>query len=286
MAKIDRLRWESGIAIEAFGVKLGIRVNTPDALAHIPAYLPPEWQPTASSEVDHLCSMIWGGSPTRRGVRRYHLLYSGPGRVARTMQANEMLEELASALDFRVAVLSPEKVFVHAGVVAWNNRAILIPGRTHSGKTTLVKALVEAGAIYYSDEFAVLDRDGRVHPYPRPLNVRPTAGAVKGVPLPVEAIGGEVGHEPLEVAWVIATQYVPGKTWRPARLSAAETFLRLWDNTVIAKRRPGQAAPVLRRAVLRAQAVRSQRDDAKDVAEWLLATIERQPNQTEGIGDA
>jgi hypothetical protein len=31
-----------------------------------------------------------------------------------------------------------------------------------SGKTTLVKELVKAGATYYSDEYAVLGGDGRV----------------------------------------------------------------------------------------------------------------------------
>ena len=60
-------------------------------------------------------------------------------------------------------------LFVHAGVVGWQGKAILIPGRSFSGKTTLVKALIEAGATYYSDEFAILDRQGLVHPYPLPL---------------------------------------------------------------------------------------------------------------------
>jgi hypothetical protein len=31
-----------------------------------------------------------------------------------------------------------------------------------------VAELVRAGATYYSDEFAVLDSRGRVHPFPRP----------------------------------------------------------------------------------------------------------------------
>ena len=51
-----------------------------------------------------------------------------------------------------------------AGVVGWENRAIVMPGASFAGKTTLVRAWLEAGATYYSDEFAVLDRAGRVHP--------------------------------------------------------------------------------------------------------------------------
>ena len=33
-------------------------------------------------------------------------------------------------------------------------------------------ALIEAGAVYYSDEFAVVDPDGWVYPYPQPLGLR------------------------------------------------------------------------------------------------------------------
>jgi hypothetical protein len=58
-------------------------------------------------------------------------------------------------------------IFVHAGVVAWRGQAIVIPGATQSGKTSLVAALVRAGAEYFSDEYAVFDARGRVHPLPR-----------------------------------------------------------------------------------------------------------------------
>ena len=58
-----------------------------------------------------------------------------------------------------------------------DDRALLIPGATFTGKTTLVQALVQAGATYYSDEYAVLDDAGLVHPYPRPLSIRSTDGS-------------------------------------------------------------------------------------------------------------
>ena len=57
------------------------------------------------------------------------------------------------------------RIFIHAGVVGWQGRAIVIPGRSFSGKSTLVAALLQAGATYYSDEFAVLDGRGYVHPF-------------------------------------------------------------------------------------------------------------------------
>ncbi len=44
MKKVDRLRWEAGIAFNAYGTRLGVRVNTPQALELLPAYLPPGWK--------------------------------------------------------------------------------------------------------------------------------------------------------------------------------------------------------------------------------------------------
>jgi len=74
-------------------------------------------------------------------------------------------EAVESWAQLTVATLAKGLIFVHAGVVGWQNRAIVIPGRSLSGKTTLVLALVEAGTDYYSDEYALFDSEGRVHAY-------------------------------------------------------------------------------------------------------------------------
>ena len=70
-----------------------------------------------------------------------------------------------------------------------------------TGKTTLVKALVEAGATYYSDEFAVLDKEGQVQPYPVPLSIRGNNGH-PAPKTPVESRGGQTGVEHLIPAHV------------------------------------------------------------------------------------
>ena len=55
---------------------------------------------------------------------------------------------------------------VHSGIVQWNGRALLLPGATHSGKSSLVAELLRRGATCFSDEFALIDAEGRAHPYP------------------------------------------------------------------------------------------------------------------------
>src|SRR6185295_11682383 len=110
------------------------------------------------------------------------------------------------------AEYAPNRVFIHSGVVGWHGKAILIPGRSYSGKTTLVKEFVQAGATYYSDEYAVLDSKGLVHPYPRALGVRET-DAFNQTKYTIESLGGTAGRKPLPVGMVIVSQFKKTAKW-------------------------------------------------------------------------
>ncbi len=59
---------------------------------------------------------------------------------------------------------------VHAGVVELGGRALLLPGSTKSGKSSLVAELLRHGAVYFSDEYALIDAQGRAHPYPSSID--------------------------------------------------------------------------------------------------------------------
>ena len=165
MDKIDRLGWAAGINFISYGLRIGVRVNDPAIIDKVTEQLPPDWKPTTSSVVDRVYSIIAGGAGSRPGIRRYSLVYANAGRIARTPELFQALDAFESDLQLYVAEEAPRRVFVHAGVVRWRGKAILIPGRSFSGKTTLTAELVKAGATYYSDEYAVLDGQGRVHPY-------------------------------------------------------------------------------------------------------------------------
>ena len=79
------------------------------------------------------------------------------------MNLDLILDTLESDLQLHVAEQARRRLFVHAGVVGWKGRAIVIPGRSFTGKTTLVAELVRAGASYYSDEYALIDSRGKIH---------------------------------------------------------------------------------------------------------------------------
>ena len=215
MATLDARPWAGGVSLVSYGVRLGVRVDDAALLDRLPFYLPPVRTRPPTPVVDQLfslCTARRDGTPTERSATR---VYAGHRLIARriALDPSMRLDLLRSCLEFHIANSARSWLFVHAAVVGWRGRAILIPGRSRSGKTTLVSALVRAGARYYSDEFAVLDRSGRVHPWSRPLRIR-----TPGLPPrshPVETLGGRAGRRPLPVGLIVVTAYRAGARWRP-----------------------------------------------------------------------
>ena len=271
MEKIDRLGWAAGMALTAYGVRIGIRTNQPDVLNQLVDRFPPGWKPT-SMAVERLYSLKVGGAG-RTNIRQFNLLYGNIERLARTMDLNQVLDVLESHIKLYVAASTRRRVFVHAGAVGWAGRAIILPGLTMSGKSTLVAELVRAGATYYSDEYAVLDKRGRVHPYPRPLAIRDTNTA-RQTKYPVESLGGRAGRKPLPVGLVVVSQYKRGAHWRPRRLSAGQGLLALLSHTVSARHRPRVALPTLREVVGDAPVLEGVRGEAKEMVQLLFRALE------------
>lgn len=66
-----------------------------------------------------------------------------------------------------------ELFYVHAGVVAVDGEALILPGLSRAGKSTLVLALLQQGADFLSDELLVFDpSDKTLLPFPRAVKVR------------------------------------------------------------------------------------------------------------------
>ena len=147
-----------------------MRTNDPLIVEELKARLPFGARPSTAAKVDFLFSLRVG--PDRRpGMRSFHLLYVDGLQAARSLLLSDVLQLFANRLQMTIAEHSRRGLFVHAGVVEWNGSAILIPGRTFSGKSTLALAFVRAGARYYSDEYAIVDKNGSIAPFSRPLSI-------------------------------------------------------------------------------------------------------------------
>ncbi|MGA9667893.1 MAG: hypothetical protein WBQ94_01725, partial [Terracidiphilus sp.] len=128
-----------------------------------------------------------------------HLLVDGL-TVASACSAIGLVTAVVRVLDTAVLQRLTTLRALHAGVVLCGKRALLLPGATHAGKSSLVAELLRQGATYFSDEYALIDSEGQVHPYPRPLLLR------NGCPEQFPALPGEfnssAGMAPAPVGFI------------------------------------------------------------------------------------
>lgn len=272
MQRLDRLGWAEGIALCSYGLRVGVRVNAAGSIKQVLDRLPPGWKPAASPIVDHLFSLIIGRESRNAKIHRLSLAYYNAVRLARSRDPESVLKAFESELHLLVADNARGRIFVHAGVVGWRNQAIVIPGASFSGKTTLVTKLVQAGAKYYSDEYAVFDPQGLVHPFPRPLGIRQPQRSVADR-VDVASLGGTAGARPLPVGLIVSTKYRSGGRWRPRRLTSGRGVLELLANTVSARSQTKLALATLPKAVRKAEVLKGVRGEADEVVEAILKRL-------------
>jgi hypothetical protein len=254
------------ITFESYGVTIAVGASHPEILEAVRAYLPPGWEPSSASEVQRRFDIRRDADGTHTFLKDGAIQNFGLG-----LELSVLLFD--TEMRIFIARKAPRAIFVHAGVVGHRGKTIVLPGLSFAGKTTLVAALVRAGASYYSDEFAVLDDEGLVHPYAKPLSLRDAD--LLQTEHPVESLGGVAGHEPLPIGAIAVTTFKPGGQWEPKRLSAGEGAIAMLSNTVPARERPQESMHAIRRAIDGAVVLESERGEADIVAPLLLAELER-----------
>ncbi|GAC1650454.1 MAG: hypothetical protein NVS4B3_09250 [Gemmatimonadaceae bacterium] len=219
--------------------------------------------------VDRVYSITSAGVTERNGTRRFHLLFVDGALVLRTLESEAVLDTLDADLRLFVAESATDHLFVHAGVVGWRGRALVLPGASTTGKTSLIHALLRAGATYYSDDCALLDAQGRVHAFPVPLSIRGDAGT-RARKLRAEVLGAVTGIGPLPLGLIAFTRYRAGASRRPRALPSGAAILELLRHTVATQRQPGRSLSTLARAVEGVGVVKGPRGEAAEYAELLI----------------
>ena len=130
------------------------------------------------------------------------------------------------------------RVAVHAGLVTWHGRTLLLPGPSRSGKSTLVLALAEQGATVHTDEYALIDpATGAAMGWPRPIRRRRADGGTDRVTL---GSADRAQHRPAQAIDLVAVLRFEGAEtvagWRP--VAAPEVVHEIIANTVSARRHP------------------------------------------------
>ena len=245
--------------LQAYGRR--VAVHLPDAVVEeVLRRLPPAYARTDGTAERMWAATEHGGSWT--GQVDGEVLAVGDEPLV-------LAEALLSDLELWVAEHAEDRVFIHAGCVVVRGRAIVLPGRTMSGKTSLTAALVQAGATYFSDEYAVLDSSGRVQPYARLLSIRPYDGSAPRR-VDVADLGGRAGQGCVPVGLVAHLRYQPGGPGL-SPLTPGAAALALIDNCVPARTRPVEVLDAVTAAVRGVVAVAGTRGDAQAAAAELLS---------------
>lgn len=253
------------IYLESHGVQLDVEVEDEANLAAVEAILPPAWRPSDQFPEDGHLTLATGPAGT-------HDVVVDGAPIATDMTAEVAVHVIDAEIRAKIALLSRAGAFIHAGVVQVGEQAIVLPAPSFSGKSSLVAALVATGATYFSDEFAVLDDDGRVHPYAKPLSMR--SGAQRyGEIMSVESIGGRSGEGPVRVGLIAVTHYAPGGRWNPEQRSSGAGALALLSNAVAARSRPEAIMRAVNRAAAQALVLEGARGDALETAQMLVAKL-------------
>jgi hypothetical protein len=217
-------------------------LGTPVAL-HAP-------DPVAAELRRHLVDL-----PRAADAQRRVVLERGPGGALRLLDSGAVVQEdvaesvAAATIVWRLNAIASETsdhLLVHAGCVGGADGApdgagaVLLPGRSGTGKSTLTAACVRAGLAYLSDELAALDLDrGLVVPWAKPLGLDGEQ-LVAASRLRRDAVGA--ARPP---AGIVFPRYQPGAATETTRLDPAWAFTALAAHSPNLATLGGRALPWL-----------------------------------------
>lgn len=254
-----------------YGVKVGIESNRRYFLDTIKAELP-NLLPVDHAEINF-----------EESNRRFSIKSYGKDKLKLKLDNEDTyfgtdpknaLDYFLSHLRIKIAEYAESRVFIHAGVVGWKGKAILLPARSFKGKSTLVAELVKIGADYYSDEYAVLDREGFVHPFPKMISLRGIIDKYVQKDFPPETFG-KIGKKPIPVGLVLFTDFEENAEFKPELISVGQGVLEIIAHTLPIRFNPAFSLAVLNKIISRAVVAKSQRNDAPQFSKILIDYFER-----------
>lgn len=194
--------------------------------------------------------------------------------IASSSRPQDLVPDLIRVLDDAVVERLTTFRALHSGVVQWNGRALLLPGVSHAGKSSLVAELLRKGTTYFSDEYALIDAEGRVHPYPRSLLVR--NGSPEQHPMLAGECNAPVGNAPARIGWIMALQYMPAGSFSVAPVTQSEAVLTLLRNTPHTLSESPGLVDMFQQAVTEAACYTGCRGEAAQAADEIIRLIEGQ----------
>jgi hypothetical protein len=268
MSKSTEIPMSKALAarVRAFGCTIDINAEGEEAHSFLERYVFPPLprEDAGGSAPDISVNMV-------QAEGRFHLSVNEVA-IGTAERPKELATKLINAIDEAVIRRMTKLYAVHAGAVLIGGRGLLLPGKTHAGKSSLVAELLHRGARYFSDEYALIDSGGRVHSYPRPLLLR--NGTPKQFPVLPEECNSSVACTSAPVGWILTLKYQPGCGWNVAEIPQSMAMLSLLQNTPHSLADAPEMVGSFERAVAGAICLAGQRGEAADAIDHILRLID------------
>lgn len=213
-----------------------------------------------------------------------HILYKivkNGETEAEGVNFTECFRLLESKVRLTVAEYALDEIFLHAGVVEFQNKALIIPGRSFTGKTSLIVELLKHGCRYLSDEYAIIDRQGFIRCFPKKLSVRGIIDDYTQKEIEIEKFGVEVYDKPLRPGWILSAKFNKRrKKIFLKEVSAGEGLLACLDNSISIRRQPKFVLEALGKLVDECIALKAERGEAFEFAPKLLDYLAKNYNKS------
>lgn len=265
---------ESTFSFSSFGVGVRLDFDDADLLARFKDSLSKVFRNTLvekeRGEDDHLISVWHGDSPE---VFNYSFQGENLDFIG---SESELFHLLRTLVRVTVAANTREKLFIHAGAVGWNGRGLILPAQSFAGKTSLVLELCRLGATYYSDEYAVIDDQGHLHPFPKDLSIRGPGGRHDRRDAEISEFGGILAEQPLPTSLILFSSFEEGRrSWSPSQITAGEALLRLVPHMIAFPKDPEFCLRIGGILVEKSARFEALRGDVKEFAPRILELLDK-----------
>ena len=191
-----------------------------------------------------------GALGLRRWWRQQATVILDEDRPFEPLPVDMAVPMLEWSINWCAATRANQYVMIHAAVLERDGRALVLPGVTGAGKSTLCAGLALRGWRLFSDEFALIrPGDGALEPWPRPISLKNASidvirrwapDAHLSTPVP-NTNKGTVAHvrppadsvrratQPAQPGWLVFPAYEAGAAPVLTRLPKARAFFRLAD---------------------------------------------------------
>lgn len=263
---LSEIDWKNKFAFECCGVKLRVRTDQADLELKLKKNLPSASRLCGNYEVSDELSLV-----VNQGKDKNGFYFNDELAMEISEFDDSLLEPIGDKILVVLAQISlPEKFYLHAGGVAWNDFGILLPGTSFAGKTTLTRELIKAGADYLSDDCVVLDNQGYLLPFPRDLAIRTDSG--ERIFRNAEYFGSKTAEKKVRLELILFTEFEKNAEWKPTPVSRGRGVLELMNNFYFRPSvglMPGEILKSLVSVTSSVEMYEGKRNEAGAVVEWI-----------------